>query len=882
MLLLYGSFIFALTKLCFGTLRAFEVEQLTERAWFAITETCLAMTIFRDEIGAWFIVMFTALVTGKVWGWIGEGRVEFLEQQPPANPRLFHTRLSISLAVSFVYDILILRYCVGTVIQQARPNMMVMFLFEFAVLAICSWRTGVRYILSLIEQSIVKRQTQARLAERRREVRTARENEEERRNIIQGFNESVDQLDPIPHENDVDEMDIEVPGWAAKGEWVLWLDLFTDMFKLAIYVAFFFMLLLFYGLPIHIMRDLLLTARDFVKRLSAILRYRKAIQEMNKYLDATQEDLDQENTCIICREEMRVWDQNNNDAAVDRIRPKKLPCGHILHLGCLKSWLERQQVCPTCRSPVTGDRAAAVATQNNNNANNNNNNNAPGAANAANGNQPQGQQQQGNAADAAGAGQNADPQGAGNRNANGGARVYNLGRLRVGFGNGPEQFRDLAEQLGLPHGGANQARAASPAPTPTTALPTDSSNGASNGADLSSILNQASQMIQRETQNLQIAQQELQVMELLTAELQRLRQRRAMGGSHSPSTQAQTPILPTNLAGQPNQLPLQNTGAQPPLNLPGLAGRPGVVRHGVAPNTPPIPSGSADLPEGLSIPQGWSVLPLQRLDGAVTGGPASRAQSRGPSASPHREAESHLRRQIVPNVAAAQPTPTTTSTAAAAPEGPTEASVDKEPSETAEEPAKDDVAAASTKQSTAAPAVAPTQAPAPAPAPPVAPAPSSSQAEPAAAPEARPVYGPPRPPNFPAGQGARSNSQGGASGQTSLQKAVQDYLKSDTRPSISNAMNSGMTLREFMHQPASPSDFPEGELRDFFFPPSQKQKNGRNAGEGSSAAAAAAATPSSASSTSTSQQQNDQSSKDGKAKAVTVEDVKDEEDEEPN
>ena len=31
---------------------------------------------------------------------------------------------------------------------------------------------------------------------------------------------------------------------------------------------------------------------------------------------------------------------------------KKLPCGHILHMHCLRSWLERQQVCPICTSPV--------------------------------------------------------------------------------------------------------------------------------------------------------------------------------------------------------------------------------------------------------------------------------------------------------------------------------------------------------------------------------------------------------------------------------------------------------------------------------------------------------------------------------------------------
>lgn len=219
--LIYGTLIYGLQRLLYGPLRQVEVEQLSEKAWFAITETCLAMTIFREEIGAWFLVMFTALVTGKVWGWIGDGRVEVLEQQPPANPGLFHTRLSLSLLLSLVYDTWLLRYTVSTVIQQARPNMMVMFLFEFAVLATCSARTGIRYLVSVMEQNIVKTQTRLRLEERRRQVREERE-ELIRQREQNGAGE--DQPD-LPREEDIDEMDIEVPGWEAKGQWILILDL---------------------------------------------------------------------------------------------------------------------------------------------------------------------------------------------------------------------------------------------------------------------------------------------------------------------------------------------------------------------------------------------------------------------------------------------------------------------------------------------------------------------------------------------------------------------------------------------------------------------------------------------------------------------------------
>lgn len=229
-LFVYGSFFYGVTRLCFGRLRTIEVEQLTERAWFAVTETCLAMTIFREEIGAWFLVMFAALVTGKVWGWIADGRVEVLEQQPPANPRLFHTRLSISLAISLIYDLYIFKYAVSTVIQQARPNMMVMFLFEFAVLSTTSLRSSVRYLLTLAEQNMVKTQTRKRLEERRQEVREERERIQRQREAAAAAGEPVpENQEPLPSEDDIDEMDIEVPGWAAKGEWVLWIDLISGM-----------------------------------------------------------------------------------------------------------------------------------------------------------------------------------------------------------------------------------------------------------------------------------------------------------------------------------------------------------------------------------------------------------------------------------------------------------------------------------------------------------------------------------------------------------------------------------------------------------------------------------------------------------------------------
>ena len=47
------------------------------------------------------------------------------------------------------------------------------------------------------------------------------------------------------------------------------------------------------------------------------------------YPDATEEELaNSDNVCIICREEMQAPST------------KKLPCGHIFHKNCLRSWFQ--------------------------------------------------------------------------------------------------------------------------------------------------------------------------------------------------------------------------------------------------------------------------------------------------------------------------------------------------------------------------------------------------------------------------------------------------------------------------------------------------------------------------------------------------------------
>ncbi|ETS80039.1 hypothetical protein PFICI_07568 [Pestalotiopsis fici W106-1] len=594
-LLVYGTFVYGLQRVCYGQLRPVEIEQLYEKAWFAVTETCLAMTIFREEVGAWFLVMFTALVTGKVWEWIGEGRVEILEQQPPANPRLFHTRLSISLLLSIIYDTWLFSYTINTVIQQARPNMMVMFLFEFAILSTCSFRTGLRYILSLVEMNIVSKQTRTRLEERRKEVREQRADILRRRESGDAAESEAANQEELPNEEDIDEMDIEVPGWETKGQWVLSLDLFADFVKLGVYVGFFVVLMMFYGLPIHIMRDLFLTTRSFLKRLGALVKYRKALADMNKYPDATQDELEREDTCIICREEMRPWDAAN-PGAVERSRPKKLPCGHILHLGCLKGWLERQQVCPTCRRSVVVDGAAP---------------NGDGAARPnADGQAP--------APGAPGAVNGAADGNQGEQGRQGGMRMFQFGPLRLGFAQGnPQRVQELLQQRF--NVGLDGAPAPLVPPQPGVAQQPHPAPPSNNTAtDIGVQLQELQQRLQQELLALQLTQAELQTTYALMAELQRLRlyqQHQQVVNNALGLPVQSTPAINGQGLQPPNHFPAipPTMASFPPI--PQRVQTPTLSRHIASANTAAIPAGSPDLPEGVVIPQGWTLMPLQRMDG---------------------------------------------------------------------------------------------------------------------------------------------------------------------------------------------------------------------------------------------------------------------------
>jgi hypothetical protein len=84
-----------------GSLREIELERVKEKLSSAIMETCLALTIFREEFNMGFVAMFTALTFVKVFHWLVQDRVDYVEVTPAVS-RLAHARVVAFLLMLLV------------------------------------------------------------------------------------------------------------------------------------------------------------------------------------------------------------------------------------------------------------------------------------------------------------------------------------------------------------------------------------------------------------------------------------------------------------------------------------------------------------------------------------------------------------------------------------------------------------------------------------------------------------------------------------------------------------------------------------------------------------------------------------------------------------
>lgn len=212
----------------------------------------------------------------------------------PSVPLLSHIRIVSFLGFLFVLDSLFFYNSIESLIQTKKASVSLFFSFEYMILATTAVSTFVKYIFYVSDV------------------------------LMEGQ-------------------------WERKPVYTFYLELIRDLLHLSMYLCFFLVIFMTYGVPLHLIRELYEIFRNFRIRIADYIRYRKITSNMNdRFPDATPEELNSSDaTCIICREEMTV--------------AKKLVCGHLFHVHCLRSWLERQHTCPTCRALVVPPEGSSGA-----------------------------------------------------------------------------------------------------------------------------------------------------------------------------------------------------------------------------------------------------------------------------------------------------------------------------------------------------------------------------------------------------------------------------------------------------------------------------------------------------------------------------------------
>ena len=128
-----------------GTLRVEELDVLQENCRFEITETCLALTIFREELSTKLFSLFTALLFFKIFHWLCTERMVHTETRERDVPPATHLRLVLLMSTLVAFDSAFVLYSVS-VYQTQGPTVMIYFGFQFLSLAVTVCAIFMRYV----------------------------------------------------------------------------------------------------------------------------------------------------------------------------------------------------------------------------------------------------------------------------------------------------------------------------------------------------------------------------------------------------------------------------------------------------------------------------------------------------------------------------------------------------------------------------------------------------------------------------------------------------------------------------------------------------------------------------------------------------------------
>jgi hypothetical protein len=170
-------------------------------------EVSLALTMFRNELNMSTMAQFLLLLFLKSFHWLAKARLEYLEQIVPI-PLALHIRQQSLMGFLLLADIGLCYYSINYTMAKGK-SVLILFGFEFGLLVLSILNVIVRYTIQIIDNN-------------------------------------------LPN------------GLQSKGLYIMLLDLLTDALVFVTYVCFFSLIFSFYGLPIHIIRYLIMFLLIFI------------------------------------------------------------------------------------------------------------------------------------------------------------------------------------------------------------------------------------------------------------------------------------------------------------------------------------------------------------------------------------------------------------------------------------------------------------------------------------------------------------------------------------------------------------------------------------------------------------------------------------------
>ncbi|KAL0420960.1 UNVERIFIED_CONTAM: ERAD-associated E3 ubiquitin-protein ligase HRD1A [Sesamum latifolium] len=212
-------------KIFLGSLREAEVERLNEQSWREVMEILFTITIFREDFSTTFLAMVTALLLIKALHWLAQKRVEYIETTPSV-PMLSHIRIVSFMGFLLLIDSVFLYNSIKYLVETRKASVSLFFLFEYMILATTTVSTFLKYIFYVSDM------------------------------LMEGQ-------------------------WEKKAVYTFYLELVRDLLHLTLCMCFFLVIFVNYGVPLHLIRELYETFRNFKIRVADYIRYRNITSNMN-------------------------------------------------------------------------------------------------------------------------------------------------------------------------------------------------------------------------------------------------------------------------------------------------------------------------------------------------------------------------------------------------------------------------------------------------------------------------------------------------------------------------------------------------------------------------------------------------------------------------